>query len=147
MSTVRMSTVGMTTVGMSSALMSSITRWLAGVHPNCALHAMYAHRLWIRLWMSLGQQRENSGHPGGNAGVTGTRRVALHSLAAAAPRPATAAVHDHSRSCLRGRRISPGSTDPMTTTFLHFQRDTHCKKARRPRRRGDLDLTRTGGDR
>ena len=51
----------------------------AGTPPNAAPHAMHAHRLWISLWMSWGNQRENSGHPGGNAGVTSNGRVGLHS--------------------------------------------------------------------
>ena len=103
-------------------------------HRKFAPHAMYAHRLWISLWMTLGNQRENSRHPGGNAGVTVGAVSCLHSQAIAAPRPATRAVHENMRPGLRRCRLSPGSTDPMTTTTLYFQRDTHCKKARRPNR-------------
>src|SRR5262250_2422438 len=35
-----------------------------------APHTMYAHRLWISMWMSLGHPEENHTHPGGNAVVT-----------------------------------------------------------------------------
>jgi hypothetical protein len=115
----------------------------AGTPPNVAPHTLHAHRLWISLWMSLGNQRENSGQPGGNAGVTGSGRARLHSATPAAPRLATVAVHENSRSCLRECRLSPGSTVPMTTTSLYFQRDTHCKKAPRRTVFGSTVLCRT----
>src|SRR5215469_12991644 len=45
-----------------------------------APHTMYAHRLWISMWMSLGHPEENHTHPGGNAAVTRWRTRAAHSL-------------------------------------------------------------------
>ena len=110
----------------------------AGTPPNAAPRAMHAHRLWISLWMSLGNQRENSGHPGGNAGVTSDGRVGLHSQAAVAPGSATAAVHGNLHSSLGGRRLSPGSTDPMTTTSLYL---SEIHTARRLARRTALCRT------
>ena len=64
---------------------------------NLALHTMYAHRLWINLWMSLGHPEENHTHPGGNALVTVRLTRAAHS----APSRCTRAAHSH---CARPRR-------------------------------------------
>jgi len=40
---------------------------------------MHAHRLWIRLWITLGHPEENSNRPGGNARVTPPGSSAAHS--------------------------------------------------------------------
>jgi hypothetical protein len=48
-------------------------------HANLTLHAMHAHRLWIKLWITLGQPEENSVRPGGNAWVTERSALAVHS--------------------------------------------------------------------
>jgi len=58
----------------------------ASLHPGCqavcakyALLTMHAHRLWIRLWITLGHPEENSNRPGGNARVTPHGTPAAHS--------------------------------------------------------------------
>jgi hypothetical protein len=117
-------------------------------YANLAPHAMHAHRLWIKLWMSGGQQLENSGQPGGNAGVTGSVRPAVHSVPPPAGRLRTAAVHGNAGADLRGRLISPGSTVPMTTTAFYFPDRSHRKKAAGlDPCRGRANPKRTGGDR
>jgi hypothetical protein len=50
-----------------------------GHHANFALSAMYAHRLWIKLWISLGHPAENCSQPEGKAPVTGQLHLAAHS--------------------------------------------------------------------
>jgi len=69
-------------------------------YTNFALHAMYAHRLWIKLWMSLGHPAENRSQPGGNASVTGQRRGPAH-------RPAARYTPAGHSACVRPRRPSP----------------------------------------
>jgi len=44
-----------------------------------ALHTMYAHRLWTKLWISLGHPEENPTRPGGNARVTRQGILVAHS--------------------------------------------------------------------
>jgi len=48
-------------------------------HAKYALLTMHAHRLWIRLWITLGHPEENSNRPGGNAGVTRRGTPTAHS--------------------------------------------------------------------
>ena len=77
-----------------------------------APHTMYAHRLWISLWMSLGHPEENRAHPGGNAAVTPGRTRAAHSPAGRSTR----AGHSHCarpQPGLAGRiRVIPGIHRP-----------------------------------
>jgi hypothetical protein len=72
-------------------------------YPNFTLHAMYAHRLWIKLWMSLGHPAENRSQLGGNAPVTGQRPVPAH-------RPAARWTPAGHSACARPRRLSPART-------------------------------------
>ena len=48
-------------------------------HAKYAPLTMHAHRLWIRLWMTLGHPEENSNRPGGNARVTRRGTPTAHS--------------------------------------------------------------------
>ena len=45
------------------------------------MHAMHAHRLWTKLWITLGHPEENYTCPEGNAVVKRRRASAAHSLA------------------------------------------------------------------
>ena len=65
--------------------------------------AMQAHRLWIKLWISLGHPAENRRQPGGNAAVTRLCRLVAHSLAA--PRPPAA-----NSTCAHSHMPSPART-------------------------------------
>jgi hypothetical protein len=98
-------------------------------HANFAPHAIYAHRLWISLWMSLGHLQGNSGQPEGNAKLKGGPPSVIHSLAGSVHGTGTAAVHENPAHDLRGRQISPGSTDPMTTTTYIYSGRSHSKQA------------------
>jgi hypothetical protein len=75
---------------------------------NFALHTMHAHRLWIKLWITLGQPEENPNRPEGNAGVTSWGMPATHSHSG----PSTTGSHSrcaHSRRGLAGRiDVIPG---------------------------------------
>ena len=108
-----------------------------------------AHRLWTTLWTSLGQTEENVGCPGGNQLATGTMPAAFHSAATAFRRPATAPVDTRNPRQLGRRQMSPGSTDPMTTTFIYFIDRPSTKQAPRlaPLAAGPPTCTtaRTGG--
>lgn len=90
-----------------------------------------AHRLWTTLWTGLGQLAENLSRPGGNPLATADAAAAFHSATTTAGRPATGPVDGHSRPHLGGRQVSPGSTDPMTTTFIYFIKRPSTKQARR----------------
>jgi hypothetical protein len=77
-----------------------------------------AHRLWINVWTDTGRQRKTpanrgviTGHPAGVHGVSTSPGTFAH-------RAATATVDVPGAADLLRRRISPESTDPMTTTFL-----------------------------
>jgi hypothetical protein len=111
----------------------------APLHPACpaayanfALHTMHAHRLWIRLWITLGQSEENSNSPEGNAGVTRWGMPAAHSN----PGPSTTASHSrcaHSRPGLAGRiDVIPGIH--RSYDDYQFSNDTqiHIKIGKRP---------------
>ena len=100
--------------------------------------AIYAHRLWIRLWTRLGQQEENSGGPEGNGWVTGPWPPAVHSAAAAAAAARTAPVDTETGRDLAGTVMSPGSTVPMTTTSSYLSGRSNLKQAP-----GDLVLRTT----
>jgi hypothetical protein len=90
-----------------------------------------AHRLWMKLWTSLGRAADNSGQPGGNAGVSGAQHLGVHSAATARTRATAPAVDEKCRADLAGPRMSPGSTDPMTTTFLYLADNPRTKQAGR----------------
>ena len=72
-------------------------------YANFALHAMHAHRLWIKLWISLGHPAENRSHLVGKPPVTRRGRAAAHSRAARSTRA------DH-RACARLRQPRPART-------------------------------------
>lgn len=72
-------------------------------HANFALSAMYAHRLWINLWMTLGHPAENYSQPGGNKPVTVRDYRGAHS------RPERTAPVSHS-ACARPSRRRPAQT-------------------------------------
>ncbi len=72
-------------------------------YTNFALCAMYAHRLWIKLWISLGHPAENYSEPGGKAAVTELFRRPAHS----ATRRGTPVSHS---CCARPRRSRPAQT-------------------------------------
>jgi hypothetical protein len=104
-----------------------------------APHTMYAHRLWISMWMSLGHPEENQVHPGGNAVVTSRRTPSAHSL----PGRRTRAGHSHCAQPqlgLAGRtRVIPGIHRPYDDYQSCY--DTHI-----PTQVGELP-TRKEGDR
>jgi hypothetical protein len=72
-------------------------------YPNRAPYAMQAHRLWIKLWISLGHLAENRRQPGGNALVAGRENAPAHSLRAPHAQPRHSA-------CAWLRRPSPART-------------------------------------
>jgi hypothetical protein len=83
----------------------------APFHPKCpaacanfALHTMHAHRLWIKLWITLGRSEENSNCLEGNAGVTRWGMPAAHRHAG----PSTTGSHSH---CAHSRRGLAGQID------------------------------------
>jgi hypothetical protein len=104
-----------------------------------APHTMYAHRLWISMWMSLGHPEENHTHPGGNAVVTPRRTPSAHSL----PGRRTQAGHSHCAQPqlgLAGRpRVIPGIHRP----YDDYQ---SCYDRHIPTQVGELP-TRKEGDR
>ena len=97
-----------------------------------ALHTMHAHRLWISLWITLGQPEENSNRPGGNAAVKPWRTFAAHSH----PAPSTAGSHSRcaqSRRALAGRiDVIPGIHPPYDDYQSCNGRQIHIKVGKRP---------------
>jgi hypothetical protein len=81
-------------------------------YANFALHTMHAHRLWIKLWITLGQPEENSNGLEGNAGVTPWGMPSAHSHSG----PSTTGGHNrcaHSQRGLPGRiEVIPGIHRP-----------------------------------
>ena len=71
------------------------------VYTKCAPHTMHAHRLWIKLWITLGHPEENFIRPEGNAGVTRWGTPATHS------RPGRCAQASH-RRCAQPQRALAG---------------------------------------
>ena len=96
---------------------------------NRSDRAFSAHRLWMTLWMSLGQAADNSARPGGNSQMSCGRRAGVHTRATARPRAHGAPVDAGSRPDLAVGQMSPGSTDPMTTTFLYLSSNPRTKQA------------------
>ena len=78
------------------------------------------HRLWISLWTRLGQDEDNIREPGGNRKASGGERAAVHSPSPAGHWPRTGPVTGKRHPGLRGKHLSPGSTDPTTTTNFFF---------------------------
>jgi hypothetical protein len=101
-------------------------------HANFALHTMHAHRLWIKLWITLGQPEENSNGLEGNAGVTRWGRPAAHSH----PGPSTTGSHRrcaHSRRGLAGRiEVIPGIHRPYDDYQSSNERQIYTKVRTRP---------------
>jgi hypothetical protein len=99
---------------------------------NLALHTMHAHRLWIKLWITLGQPEENSNGLEGNAGVTSWGMPATHSH----PGPSTTASHSrcaHSRRGLAGRiDVIPGIHRSYDDYQFSNARQIHIKIRKRP---------------
>jgi len=100
-----------------------------GHYANFALSAMYAHRLWIKLWISLGHPAENCGQPEGKARVTEQLRPAAHSPTA---RRSTVS---HSR-CARPRRpraaqtrVIPGIHRPYDDYQFRYARQINMQVA------------------
>lgn len=105
-----MSTVEMSTVWMSSTGQIRTARQPARCHAmctpvyaKCAPGTMYAHRLWIRLWTTLGHAEENRSQPGGNAVVKRSCLLAAH-------RPADSRTRAGHRHCARARGALAGRT-------------------------------------
>jgi len=100
-------------------------------HANFALHTMHAHRLWISLWITLGQPEENSNGLEGNAGVTPWGLSAPHSH----PGPSTTGSHRHcalSRRGLAGRIVViPGIHRPYDDYQFSIERQIHIKIGKR----------------
>ena len=76
----------------------------ASQHANFARHAMHAHRLWIKLWISLGRAEENPAGPGGNEVVTPWWLPVTHSRTARR-------VRAHHTRCARLLSPLPGRTE------------------------------------
>jgi hypothetical protein len=104
--------------------------------------AMQAHRLWIKLWISLGHPAENRRQPGGNATVTRQRRLPAHSLRTLR----TPATHS---ACARSHGLSPARTpvipsihrpyDDYQTSYVR-QLNTHVglsERSQPPKEEGD----------
>jgi hypothetical protein len=100
-------------------------------YANLALHTMHAHRLWIKLWITLGQPEENFNRLEGNAGVTPRGMFASHSH----PVPSTTGSHSrcaHSRRGLAGRiDVIPGIHRPYDDYQSSNDRQIHTKVSTR----------------
>jgi len=90
-----------------------------------------AHRLWTTLWMRLGQAEDNPGWPGGNLPANGGRRAGVHSGGLPGLPYGTATVDARTCADLGRQRLSPISTDPMTTTFPYVIEISSTKQAAR----------------
>jgi hypothetical protein len=111
----------------------------APLHPACpaacakfALHTMYAHRLWTKLWMALGHPEENSSRPEGNAGVTSCGTPTAHSH----PGRSTAASHSpcaRPQHALAGQIVViPGIHRPYDDYQSCNDRQIQIKVGKRP---------------
>jgi hypothetical protein len=102
------------------------------VYTKCAPHTMHAHRLWIKLWITLGHPEENFIRPEGNAGVTRRGTPAAHSC------PARCAHASH-RRCAQPQRalagriiIIPGIHRPYDDYQICNGRQNQIKVGKRP---------------
>ena len=102
------------------------------VYTKCAPHTMHAHRLWIKLWITLGHPEENFIRPEGNAGVTRWGTPATHSR----PRRSTAASHSRCaqpQRTLAGRiNVIPGIHRPYDDYQSCNDRQIQIKVGKRP---------------
>jgi hypothetical protein len=116
----------------SRLLPASYHQAYPAAYANFALHTMRAHRLWIKLWITLGQPEENSNGLEGNAGVTPGVMFASHSH----PGPSTTGNHSrcaHSRRGLAGRiDLIPGIHRPYDDYQSSNDRQIHTKVSTRP---------------
>jgi hypothetical protein len=98
---------------------------------NLALHTMHAHRLWIKLWITLGQSEENSNGLEGNAEVTRLGMPTAHSHAG----PSTTRSHSrcaHSRRGLAGRiDVIPGIHRSYDDYQFSYDTQIHIKIGKR----------------
>jgi hypothetical protein len=103
-----------------------------GAYAKFALHTMHAHRLWIKLWITLGQPEENSSRPEGNAGVTPWDTSAAHSPHS----PSATGSHSRcawSQQALAGRiDVIPGIHRPYDDYQSCNDRHIHNKVGDRP---------------
>ena len=93
------------------------------------------HRLWISLWTRLGQDEDNTGSPGGNRETSGGERAAVHNCPPPGHCRPTGPVIAQSRAGLGQDRLSPASTDPMTTTFFFITKTQNQEAGGWPRNR------------
>ena len=100
-------------------------------YPNYAAGAFHAHRLWTNLWMSLGHPEENPVRPEGNGAVSIARPLAVHSLTGCHACPGHSHCARPANRYLPERVLSPGSTDPMTTTSFVIADDSQQQVANR----------------
>jgi hypothetical protein len=108
-------------------------------HPVCpvacakfALHAMYAHRLWTKLWITLGQPEENSKRPEGNARVTSHRQLPAHSRARRSARVShSPCAHPH-RGLAGQTAVIPGIHRPYDDYQFCIRRQITIKVGKRP---------------
>jgi hypothetical protein len=110
-------------------------------YANFALRAMYAHRLWISLWISLGHPAENCSQPEGKAPVTEQRHPAAHS------RTMPRSLVSHSR-CARPQppraaqtRVIPGIHRPYDDYQFRYGRQIHMQVASAERRRDPVQAS------
>src|SRR5262249_18049282 len=87
-----------------------------GRHESAPPVTIGTHRLWISLWTHLGQCEDNTARPGGNRQASSGERTALHSRPPAGYCSRTGPVVTQCHPGLGDSRLSPGSTDPTTTT-------------------------------
>jgi hypothetical protein len=123
----------MTAINRRSMLLpASYHQAYPAAYAKFALHTMYAHRLWIKLWITLGRPEENSNRPEGNAGVTARGMFASHSH----PGPSTTGNHSrcaHSWPGLAGRiDLIPGVHRPYDDYQSSNERQIHTKVSTRP---------------
>jgi hypothetical protein len=101
-------------------------------YAKVALLTMHAHRLWIKLWITLGHPEENSNRPEGNARVKPWRTPATHSH----PGQSTTASHSQcaqSQRTLAGRIVViPGIHRPYDDYQSCIDRQIHIKVGKRP---------------
>src|SRR6516162_7401522 len=74
------------------------------------------HRLWISLWIRLGQYEDNAARPGGNHQASSGERAIVHSHPPVGHCRRTGPVATQCHRGLGDSRLSPGSTAPTTTT-------------------------------
>jgi len=108
-------------------------------HPPCpvayakfALHAMYAHRLWTNLWITLGHPEENSNRPEGNAEVTSHSLTAAHSLAGRSTRVSHSPCARPHRALAGQIVVIPGFHRPYDDYQSCIGRQIQNKVGKRP---------------